>query len=251
MKDVAVIIMSYRSPLTEFEQISFERCINVFSKRDIFLVSPWDIPKDEYIKMNNNKANITFFNFDPKWFKSTVTYSKMLMQKWFYKLFLDYKYILIYQLDCYAFQDNLDYFMGLDYDYYGAPWVWCNVFRRVGNGGFSLRKVSAMLENLEERNDLDYINSDECNDLIEDFAYCTSFYPLKNICPFEIADKFSFETNIFLRDADQLSFEDFPMGLHGFSKDNTFEYEGEFFNLKNDMEKAIKRWEELKQLKKQ
>lgn len=245
MKDVAVVIMTYKSTLSDLERISFDRCIDVFSNRDIFVVGPWNISKDEYIKLNGDRAKLNFVDFDPKWFKNTFTYSKMLMQEWFYNLFFNYKYILIYQLDCYVFQDKLDYFIGLDYDYYGASWAWSNVFGCVGNGGFSLRKISAFLENLKERKDLDYINSDECTYFIEDFAYCTGFYPLKNICPFHVAEKFSFETSMLLVDPEKMKLEDFPMGIHGFSKEDEINYLGQIYSLKGVMSKAIKRWDEL------
>lgn len=245
MKDVAIVIMAYKNELTEFEKISFERCLNVFSKRDIFIACPWNMLKDEYAKINNYKVHMNFINLENKWFDSIVSYSKMMMQKWFYEMFIEYKYILIYQLDCYVFQDNLNYFIDLDYDYYGAPWIWSNVLRCVGNGGLSLRKVSAIIENLEERKDMEYINSDECEGLIEDFAYCTGFFPLKNICPFYVAEKFSFETNILLRDPEKMKPEDFPMGIHGFSKEDTIKYLGKLYRFKDVMEKAIKRWGDL------
>lgn len=235
MKNVAVVVIGYKKDLTDNEKLSFKRCLDVFSKRDIFIVGPWDINTDEYAKINNYKKNFVFINFPKKWFESVYTYGKMLMQKSFYNLFSEYKYILIYQLDCYAFKDNLDYFVNLDYDYYGAPWIFSNVYKCVGNGGLSLRKVSAFIENIEERKDLDYINSDECEYFIEDFAFCTGFYPLKNICPFEIAEQFSLETTASLHNPDDMEIEDFPVGLHGFSKPEFYEIMG---NL-------IKRWDEL------
>lgn len=247
MRDVAIVVMAYKDNLTDMERVSFERCLNVFSRRDIYVACPWDMSKDEYSNINGYKTNISFINLERKWFNSVMSYSKMLMQKWFYEMFSDYKYILVYQLDCYVFKDNLNYFMDMDYDYYGAPWLWSNVLRCVGNGGLSLRKVSAIIENLEERADLDYINSDECEYFIEDFAYCTGFFPLKNICPYDVADKFSFETNILLRDPDKMAVEDFPMGCHGFSKEDEIYCMGQPHTLKNLMGRAIKRWNELGQ----
>lgn len=235
MKDVAVVVIGYKKILTDWERISFKRCLDVFKNRDIFVVGPWNIQKDEYLEISNYEKNLVYINFSEKWFESVYTYGKMLMQKSFYTFFSEYKYILIYQLDCYAFQDNLDYFINLDYDYYGAPWVWSNVYKRVGNGGLSLRKISAFIENLEERKDLDYINSDECEYFIEDLAFCTGFYPLKNICPFEVGEQFSFETTASWHVPEDMKIEDFPMGLHGFTKPEFYEC----------MDKLIKRWDKL------
>lgn len=245
MKDVAVVVIGYKADLTDDEKLSFKRCIDVFCNRDIFIVGPWDISKDEYVKINDYKLNLNFINIEKKWFESVFTYSKMLMQRWFYNLFLEYKYILIYQLDCYAFKDNLDYFISLDYDYYGAIWLWNNTFNCVGNGGFSLRKISAFLENLEERKDLDFINSDECDYFIEDHAFCTGFYPLKKICPFDVAEQFSFETSIFNRNPDEMKIEEFPMGIHGFTNDKKINIYGKEVFLSDYLVRAIKRWNEL------
>lgn len=57
--------------------------------------------------------------------------------------------MLIYQLDAYIFKDELDYWCNKSYDYIGAPWFENYSFHekgfnlwKVGNGGFSLRKIS-------------------------------------------------------------------------------------------------------------
>ena len=87
----------------------------------------------------------------------------------FYESFLDYKYILIYQLDAFVFKDDLIFWCNKNYDYVGAPWIASisnnpftlllnkissifdskekkerkKIFFKVGNGGFSLRKVAS------------------------------------------------------------------------------------------------------------
>jgi len=89
----------------------------------------------------------------------------------FYKRFLNYKFILIYQLDAFVFNDELAFWCNKDYDYIGAPWSdissrsifkelrsklplrykyyyirkLSNINKFVGNGGFSLRKVVSRL----------------------------------------------------------------------------------------------------------
>ena len=100
------------------------------------------------------------------------------MSEAFYRRFQDSEYILIYQLDAYVFRDELDYWCAKGYDYIGAPWLlrpvykfplfrftswlkkkYCDVTHRpngqitrykVGNGGFSLRKVDSMLRAVTE-----------------------------------------------------------------------------------------------------
>ena len=70
----------------------------------------------------------------------------------FYSRFEEYKYILIYQLDAYVFRDELLQWCNNGYDYVGAPLIgkyqdtdFSDVMR-VGNGGFSLRKVHAYVD---------------------------------------------------------------------------------------------------------
>lgn len=219
MKNVAIVSIGYKEHLSNDEIISLERCLKVFNTRDIFMVVPDNLSTIEYeaIALANN-VKITFVKTSPIWFESISNYSKLLIQKNFYEFFKDYEYILIYQLDCFAFKDNLDYFVDLGYNYYGAAWLHNNLYKVVGNGGLSLRNVKAFIENIEERTDLEYINKCE-GEFIEDLAFCNGFYRIKNICPYDVAEQFSFETTAFLRNPNEMNIEDFPMGLHGFSKD--------------------------------
>jgi len=93
----------------------------------------------------------------------------------FYERFLRYDFILIYQLDAFVFKDELAYWCRKENDYIGAPWLVqpfqreavdafyarilyttyfdrgevCSlsaadikIANKVGNGGFSLRKVN-------------------------------------------------------------------------------------------------------------
>jgi hypothetical protein len=74
-----------------------------------------------------------------------------MVQKEFYLRFKTFDFILIYQLDSYVFRNELDFWCEQNYDYIGAPWFEgfsekSNVFSGVGNGGFSLRKVSSFLK---------------------------------------------------------------------------------------------------------
>jgi hypothetical protein len=55
--------------------------------------------------------------------KMFLTYSQLLMSKEFYELFIEYDYIIIYQLDCFVFKDSLENWLYTGFDYIGAPWV--------------------------------------------------------------------------------------------------------------------------------
>jgi hypothetical protein len=88
--------------------------------------------------------------FEARWFRSTGTYNALLLSKTFYTRFAAYEHVLIHQLDAFVFADALDRFCALRYDYIGAPWSHDPSARRiVGNGGFSLRRVSTALRVLD------------------------------------------------------------------------------------------------------
>ena len=122
-------------------------------------------------------------------------------------MFAKYEYILIYQTDCWVYEDRLDEFMDKGYDYYGAPWkleglTWSK--NSVGNGGFSLRKVSAMRRVC--------INNEYNFDKGEDLWFCILHKDEINICDLETACNFSIE---MLTDEFKKKIATFPMGLHG------------------------------------
>ena len=107
--------------------------------------------------------------FAPAYFGSIQGYNRLLLSTEFYARFLGSEYLLICQLDVFVFRDELAGWVARGYDYVGAPWfsktavrrrihwlkmhlsklvlgVQDKVYRfetrdRVGNGGFSLRKV--------------------------------------------------------------------------------------------------------------
>ena len=75
-------------------------------------------------------------------------YSRLLMTKSFYDN-IPTETFLIFQSDSMIFSKNKHYiYRFLQYDYVGAPWPHLN--NQIGNGGFSLRKKSKMIEILEK-----------------------------------------------------------------------------------------------------
>jgi hypothetical protein len=78
----------------------------------------------------------------------------MLFSPEYYLAFSDYKYILTYHLDALVFSDQLEHWCSKGYDFVGPPWVTHEdspnagtAFEgKVGNSGFSLKKVSTFLK---------------------------------------------------------------------------------------------------------
>lgn len=156
----SILIPIYKSNPSEYEIISFDKCLRTLSKYDIYIVTFRELDLYIYkeISKRNNK-DIQFSYFDRSYFSSLRGYNKLMMCQDFYLSFKDYDYMLVYQLDAYVFRNDLDYWCNLNYDYIGSPWfedhksyedgksLW-----KVGNGGLSLRKVSKFIEVTNKKN---------------------------------------------------------------------------------------------------
>lgn len=223
-----IVIPSYKDKLEGNEKISFDRCIEIFgNKRPINVVIPNNIKDDFYTTYNDT---IDLIKVDEKNMESVDSYSRMLCSKEFWNLFTDYEYVLIYQTDCWVFEDKLDYFIEMGYDWYGAPWPFWN--NQVGNGGFSLRKVSKMLEIVSTclYDEKKYFKN-------EDTWFCKKNKDKINACPWEIAVNFSLETpSKKLLD----TIDSIPMGLHGKRLTKLWDNDGskfmEFKNKQNNVD---------------
>lgn len=143
---VCVVISVYNASPSYYELISFQQCFKVLSAHAIYIIAPHSLDLSAY------QAVIPEFNIiyvDKKWLSSKLNYNKLKLSQYFYSLFADYTYLLTYELDAFIFKDDLDYWCNKNYDYIGAPWfdaydeVKGNVLR-VGNSGFSLRKIAAI-----------------------------------------------------------------------------------------------------------
>ncbi|WP_339115741.1 DUF5672 family protein [Petrimonas sp.] len=215
----------------------------------IFLVAPNGLNLTEYKKILGNDIIVEFF--DEYYFIGISGYNKLMLTKDFYLRFSAFKYLLIYQLDCYVFRDELNDWCELNYDYIGAPWIDTsihnlNIFRKlfyfvkrkikrilsknllndksiltnnVGNGGFSLRKTDKFISVLNETDDTYIKKFTESNDpkslFNEDVFW--SFIAKKIKKPhFKEACKFSLDlgADIGIR----LNNNKLPFGCHAWNK---------------------------------
>ena len=102
-------------------------------------------------------------------------------------------HVLTIQYDGFVLDSSLWRPEFLDYDYIGAPWLWHEPNRQVGNGGFSLRSVRLM-RRVASRPELFSLH----NHLAEDEWLCRIYRPLLEQqgfkwAPVELAQAFSFE----------------------------------------------------------
>ncbi len=173
LKKVAIIIPFYRNIISDYERISLQQCESILSSYPIIAIKP------NHLTLPNEAGMLSITSiesFDDKYFVDTSGYNHLMLSPEFYLRFMDYEYILIYQMDAFVFNDQLTYWCNQNIDYIGAPWISqedeknrikalelkvkshiytkLNVHRKglpsdkqfinkVGNGGFSLRRVKA------------------------------------------------------------------------------------------------------------
>ena len=166
-----VVIPCYRSVLDADERLSVRQCRTVLGRHALKVVAPvgLDLP--------GPLADLPCERFPAEAFVDVGAYNRLLLDSEFYGRFARHEYLLIHQLDAYVFRDELDEWCGKKLDYVGAPWPddeflqkrkWRSGFPRhlrspalarwirwrdfrVGNGGFSLRRISAFLSVLDRQ----------------------------------------------------------------------------------------------------
>jgi hypothetical protein len=175
-KKVAVVVPVYKTELSDYEKICIQQCRKVLAKHPIIAIKPKTLDLAELGDANIFTDSISF---NPDYFNGVQGYNKLMLSSEFYSAFLEYEFILIYQIDAFAFKDELLKWCNSGYDYIGAPWpkrleepdfvkafktrlitlyhIWKNTTENglpsqrqfdnvVGNGGFSLRRVKKFFD---------------------------------------------------------------------------------------------------------
>jgi len=142
VRRVAVLVPVYR-PCLDLDELTSLRHLNRFLARyDRYLVKPRSLD----LELDGFRSA----RFPDGFFRSTRTYTSLCLSRAFYRRFLAYDYVLVHQLDCLVFADELEDWCAKGYDYVGGVHEIAGV-RMVGNGGFSLRRVRAALAVLESK----------------------------------------------------------------------------------------------------
>lgn len=252
--DIVVIIPIYKEDLTEDELISYIRTLKILKDYAIFLIHPDKLELKNYLK---TEKRVYTKSFDKNYFQNIKNYSSLMLSDNFYSSFSDYEYMLICQLDCYIFKDELLNWCNRGFDYVGAPWVLDyadflyelalkkhkfplkfrnKIFRRVfkltnnvGNGGLSLRKVNTHIEALKK---YQYVAKNWYPNLEDTFwsLYVSSYEKSFKIPNYKTASAFSIETypQYFIQFVD-----DIPFGCHAWKRWgaefwNSYYFKGEY-----------------------
>lgn len=168
---VKVIVPVYRNSLNTFERISLTQNRRTLGAYPFVFIHPEGL---DISPLMNEFPGCGEKVFNDSYFRGISGYNLLMLSSDFYRSFSDTQYLLICQLDAYVFRDELVYWCKKGYDYIGAPWPvsefyrlpffkqWRKTFHskwrtekdfKVGNGGFSLRKVSSHLKVTERLRD--------------------------------------------------------------------------------------------------
>lgn len=157
---IAIAIPVYKPDMSADEERSFLQCQKILQNYDTYLVCPNSLNTSKYEQVSIHPLHDK--RFKPSYFKGLEGYNRLMKSHEFYNRFRDYDYLLIYQLDAWVFSDELEMWCNKGYDYIGSPWfehqegaAWSELVKTkdghyklwlTGNGGLSLRKVSAFMD---------------------------------------------------------------------------------------------------------
>ncbi len=245
-EQLSVVVPVYRGFLDANETISLESAFRVLGTHHLVMVKPAGLDTAAI------EARFPFQAveaFDPGYFTSVQGYNRLLLSTGFYERFLGSAYLLICQLDVFVFRDELASWVARGYDYVGAPWVsktdvsvrihqlkmglsklflgtQDKVYRyetrnRVGNGGFSLRRVETHHRlSVEMRDAIEhYLRNQGTHHFHEDIFW--SIEPAKkghaHRTP-QVAEALSFSWDINPDRLFKLAGGRLPMAAHGWYK---------------------------------
>jgi len=174
----AIVIPIYKPILSAFEAMALQQCKTILSAYDMIIIKPASLNLTALTV--DLPSSTKAISFDDNYFRSVYDYNNLMLASAFYEQFLNYEYMLIYQLDAFVFKNELEYWCNAGYDYIGAPWLpgkkmgkfkstkesirsffhkrynikdknglidtGRQTFKTVGNGGLSLRKVQKFYE---------------------------------------------------------------------------------------------------------
>jgi hypothetical protein len=143
---VVIIVPRYQVALKEEEVQSLKHLEHFLGGHTIYFISPQSLIIPD--------ARYPIQRFANHYFSSVKGFNQLMLSKEFYQAFARWDYVLQYQLDCLVFSDQLLQWCATGYDYIGPPWLRDQAdptkgLFAVGNGGFSLRKVTSSLRALD------------------------------------------------------------------------------------------------------
>jgi hypothetical protein len=149
-----IVIPIYKQTPSSSELSALKQVSSKLKDYIICFICAENFDINNYTNELENKIVYYVEYFKPSYFSSIDGYNKLMLSIFFYKRFIIYEYILIFQLDAWIFKNDLYKWLNLKLDYIGAPWLHLDnmgnlIFDGTGNGGLSLRKVSSHIKVLK------------------------------------------------------------------------------------------------------
>ena len=273
MPDNAIVIPIYKDVPDKMEKFSLSLGLKMLKEHPVIFICPENLDTSYYQHVCNRRNIVPLFvRFPANAFTSVSSYNRLMLTPDFYSYFLEYEFILIYQLDALIFSDQLALWCRKGYDYLGAP-VFLDpetpgsepvMQEKCCNGGFSLRRVQATYDLLQSAASFSfsslkhqdyaaqgrYIKAFLANfksrkpilevivekNMQEDIAlahYLPRFFPDYKVAAADIALYFSFEE--YPEKLYEYSQGVLPLGCHAFEKYN--------FNFWIERLKELGEWE--------
>lgn len=250
MESVRIVVPLYKRSLDNLEHISLSRSLDVLKKHAFSIICPKDLDLTSIEPMFAG-VDYDVRRFDPEFFKGISGYNRLMLSPELYTNFADCKYMLICQTDVFVFSDQLLFWCAKNYDYIGAPWMASHQnglkrlfykiehfftkkeksvhhFFKVGNGGFSLRKVETMLRIVSELNDEAHFFAEQRDErkYHQEDVFISVFAPTKipgiTIPDYKEAVSFAMDRKPHL--AYKLNNKQLPFACHGFNKTKVREF---------------------------
>lgn len=244
METVRIVVPLYKTFLDDLERISLCRSLDVLKDHSFSIICPHNLDLTSIEPMFKG-VDYDVRRFDPEFFRGIDGYNRLMLSSDLYAAFTECQYILICQTDVFVFSDQLLFWCEKNYDYIGAPWIATpqNALKRifyavekfftkkdkssyhffkVGNGGFSLRKVETMqriVSKLKDKAEFFSKNRDERKYHQEDVflsVYAPTQIPDIKIPDYKEAVGFAMDRKPHL--AYQLNRQQLPFACHGFNK---------------------------------
>lgn len=246
---VKVLVPIYKETLGEKELLSLKNNVSLLKGYPIVLLAPEGLDVSKTLE-HVPQCQVKYVSREWLGKNGIAGYNRMMLSGKFYRMFEDCTYILICQTDAWVFSDKLEKWCNKGYDYAGAPWPKRNVygfpvvkqylwlrkkllsrenkimrqdyFNKVGNGGFSLRKVDSCIaacEKYKER--IDEFTSHTGMLYNEDWFW--ALVPKEFKYPsFEEALDFSFDSHPDL--CLELNKGNLPFACHGWFKKRNYNF---------------------------
>lgn len=259
---VKVLIPIYKTDFSLDELLSIERTHKVLCNYPIVFIHPKSL---NLSSLSEKYSSSEFYSFEDSFFKGIKGYNRLMLSVEFYSRFSDVDYILIAQTDTFVFRDELSLWCKKGFDYVGAPWLKKPIYdfpiirefmslslkrdlkkgkpnkqllyNKIGNGGFSLRKVESFLAVLNDPNYREVVerfsSSEQYHLSNEDVFWGT--IPLTFKYP-TVEEALAFAFDKYPTLSWRLNNKMLPFGCHGWNKRkmrgfwkrfNLYEYDGE------------------------